>query len=101
MFTASVTTTGILMAFYFVLLVKWGCIKRPGLYFVGVAAIAVDLLLVGIFGSIAERWSSILCGIISAFCNVIAFVSVVIACCGKDLPIRIPTIPGMEEPPKQ
>lgn len=95
-----ISMNAILVVFYLVLLVKWTLVKRPGLYYVGVAAIALELLLVGIFSPIAERWSSVLCGILSALFNLVAFVSAVIACSGKDLPIKIPTIPGVEEQPK-
>lgn len=80
MFDVTTTVTAILLVFYLYLLARWQYVKRPWMYLLGAAGIALAILG-GFFGAgTATR-------IVDTLGALIAFTGVVGACYGGKLPV--------------
>lgn len=75
----------LLLVFYLFLLMKWSLVKRPMLYLVGVLGIA--LYFAGQFLAAGDGYTA--CGIFQTIGTLVAFLCVVGACFGGDLPMQL------------
>jgi hypothetical protein len=94
----NLSPTILLFAFYLFVLLQWKYVKRPMFYFIGIAA-----LLFAMFGGLFPIISGkvrIVGDIFAWIGNLVALAAAVGACCGADLPIKVPGVPAEAEAEK-
>ncbi len=83
------TTAGILLAFYLVLLVRPQCIKRSIFFALGAMGVVLTLVAGFFCPWLGDSWANVLVGILTTVGSLVAFIGAFAACYEGELPIKV------------
>jgi len=93
----SLTTAGVLMVFYLVLLIFQRYVKRPPFFLLGSGGVALTLLMGFLHPWLPSPWAKAIVGIFTTIGTLIAFSCAFLAVYVGKLPVDIPGMEAEEE----